>query len=450
MSVGAVLAQVRNAVDALAGLEVGAFADGELDELVAGLELERQRLTGATRGVLAEWDERRVWEWNGSRTAGHRLARVDRSSVDHARAEIARARAGRRCPLTAAAVVEGVLSVDQFAVITAANTPARAAVCAGAGAMLVRESARLDLRGTRIVIQRWCETVDELLDTDRAHERERCLADGTDPEPCTAPLPHADARLFASRSFEGRLVIDGDLDPIGAEIVTNELRRLEQRLCRTDKRAGITRTPAQRRAAALIEMATRSATAPANGRRPRPLFSVTVGHDTMARLCSLASGTLLGSGDLVPHLDTAMLETVLFADHTTILSVSRQRTFRGALRRAIQVRDQHCQHPSGCDIPADQCDIDHIVPYAEGGLTSQFGGDLGCDTHNRLAHLRHTGNHTARPHRTIDRLDELRARIRWRIRQHEHREQQRERQQPQQQERTRPPTHGWTIRIAAW
>jgi hypothetical protein len=419
MSVGAALVQLRNTVDALAGLDVGALADGELDELVAGLQSERQRLTGAARGLVAEWDERRIWESNGSRTAAHRVARLDRSSVDHARTEVAQARAGRRCPHTAAAVTAGALSLDQFRVITAANTPARAALFAEAEAMLVRECTPLDLRGTRIVIQRWTEIVDELLDTDLAHDRERCLPDGADPEPRPTPVPHADARLFASRSFEGRLVIDGDLDPIGAEIVINELRRLTEQIRRTDKQAGITRTPAQGRAAALIEMATRSATAPASGRRPRPLFTVTVGNDTMARLCTLASGTLLGSGDLVPYLDTAMLETVLFADHTTILSVGRQRTFRGALRRAIEVRDQHCRHPSGCDVPADECDVDHIVAYADGGLTSQFAGDLGCNAHNRVAVLRRAGNHTPRPHRTIDRLDEARARLRWRIRHEE-------------------------------
>ena len=427
MTVGAVLAQVRNAVDALAGLDAGALTDAELYELVAGLQVQRQRFTGVARGALAEWDERRLWESNGSRTAAHRVARLDRSSVDHARAEMASARAGRRCRLTAGAVTAGVLSVDQFTVITAANTPERAAVFAEAEEMLVRECARLDLRGTRLVMQRWMETVDELLDTERAIDRERCLADGSDPEPHGAPLAHLDARLFASRSFEGRLVINGDLDPIGAEIIDNELRRLTAQLRRTDNRAGITRTPAQRRAAALIEMATRSGTAPAAGRRPQPLFSVTVGNDTMARICSLGSGVLLSSGDLVPYLNTAMLETVLFADHTTLLSVGRQRSFQGAIRRAIQVRDQHCQHPSGCDIPADQCDVDHVVPYAEGGLTSQFSGTLGCDAHNRVSHLRCTGRYTPAPHRSIDRLDELRALIRWRV---------------QQFERTHPPPSG--------
>jgi hypothetical protein len=419
MSIGAILAQVRNAVDALAGLDAGALADGELDELVVGLERERQRLTGVTRGVFAEWDERRVWESNGSRSAGHRLAHVHRSSVDHAKSEIARARAGRRCPLTAAAGVDGRLSVDQFQVITAANTPARAALFAEAEQMLVDECARLDLRGTRVVVQRWTEMVDELCDTERTLERERCLADGTDPDPRHTPVAHLDARVFASRSFEGRLVIDGELDPIGAEIIDNELRRLTEQLRRSDKAAGITRSPAQRRARALIEMATRSATAPANGRRPRPLFTVTVGNDTMARLCSLASGTLLSSGDLVPFLDTAMLETVVFADRTTLVSVSRQRTFRSVIRRAIQVRDQHCQHPSGCDIPADQCDIDHIVPYSQGGRTSQFGGTLGCNAHNRVARLRCHGHHTPQPEHSIDILDELRTLIRWRVEQYE-------------------------------
>lgn len=313
----------------------------------------------------------------------------------------------------------GVVSVDQFRVITAANTPARAALFAEAEEFLVRECAPLDLRGTRVLIHHWTETVDELLDTDLAAERHRCLADGTDPEPRPTPIAHSDARLFASRSFEGRLVLDGDLDPIGAEIILTELHRLVEQLRCADRRAGITRSPAQRRAAALIEMATRSATAPADGRRPQPLFTVTVGNDTMARLCSLASGVLLTSGDLVPHLDTAMLETVIFADRTTLVSVSRQRTFRGVVRRAIQVRDQHCQHPSGCDVPADRCDIDHIVPYSRGGPTSQFDGTLGCDAHNRVARLRCHGHHIPQPERRIDTLDELRALIRWRVQQHE-------------------------------
>jgi HNH endonuclease len=71
-----------------------------------------------------------------------------------------------------------------------------------------------------------------------------------------------------------------------------------------------------------------------------------------------------------------------------VISVSHKRTFTGALRRAIEVRDRHCQHPSGCDEPADRCDVDHIQPHSHGGETSQHNGRLSCWPHNRDEQLR--------------------------------------------------------------
>lgn len=181
---------------------------------------------------------------------------------------------------------------------------------------------------------------------------------------------------------------------------------------------GVVRTAAQRRAAALVEMATRSASAPSDGRRPRPLFTVLVGDESFAHLCELASGTVITPGDLVPYLASADVETVLFDGSMTVLSVSHRRTFTGAVRRAIQVRDRHCQHPSGCDVSAEDCDVDHIVPWPAGGPTSQFNGRLECPTHNRNAD-RHDYHATPLPSRHVTHLDVLRARIRWRQR-HDH------------------------------
>jgi hypothetical protein len=63
--------------------------------------------------------------------------------------------------------------------------------------------------------------------------------------------------------------------------------------------------------------------------------------------------------------------------------VSKRRRFTGALRRAIVARDRHCQHPSGCDEPAENCDVDHKQPHAEGGLTCQENRGLECHPHNR-------------------------------------------------------------------
>ena len=66
-----------------------------------------------------------------------------------------------------------------------------------------------------------------------------------------------------------------------------------------------------------------------------------------------------------------------------VLGVSQQRLFRGAVRRAIEVRDRHCQHASGCDVPADKCEVDHVLPYVRSKTTSVANGQLLCPKHNR-------------------------------------------------------------------
>jgi Rieske Fe-S protein len=60
----------------------------------------------------------------------------------------------------------------------------------------------------------------------------------------------------------------------------------------------------------------------------------------------------------------------------------RERFFTGGLRRAIEVRDRHCSHP-GCYVPANHCEVDHIVEWAKGGETTQSNGRLLCPVHNR-------------------------------------------------------------------
>jgi hypothetical protein len=203
------------------------------------------------------------------------------------------------------------------------------------------------------------------------------------------------------------------LDAIGGSILTNELDRLERELYLADQHLGATRTAAARRAAALVVMAQRSAV-PTKGRGPRPLFSVLVGDAAFTELCELTNGTVVTPRQLAPWLEIADMEAILFDGPSTVVSVSHRRSFTGAVRRAVEVRDRHCQHPAGCDVPADRCDVDHIVPHCRGGPTSQFNGRLQCPTHNRHSD-RHDHSAVALPARPITPLDQLRARIRWRI-----------------------------------
>ena len=135
-------------------------------------------------------------------------------------------------------------------------------------------------------------------------------------------------------------------------------------------------------------MSRRSRTASEGGPRPRPLVTVLVGETTLGRICELSTGTVVAPGQVVPLLRDADLERVVFDGPDRVMSVSHRRSFVGAVRRAIEVRDRRCQHPSGCDEPASRCDVDHIHPWADGGETSQENGRLYCWRHNRDARFR--------------------------------------------------------------
>jgi len=211
----------------------------------------------------------------------------------------------------------------------------------------------------------------------------------------------AKREVYFSQSFRGMWLGKMTYDPINGTIVNNELKRIEEQLFEADwaearSRLGdratfvdLKRTPAQRRADALVEMATRSRTAPADGRRPEPLFSVFVGYETfVGRICQLANGTVVTPGSVVPWLARSWLERVVFEGPARIIDMGVQRRlFTGATRRAVQLRDREC-FQEFCDLPAEDCQVDHIVPYAAGGETTQANGRPACGVHNRDRHRR--------------------------------------------------------------
>jgi len=186
------------------------------------------------------------------------------------------------------------------------------------------------------------------------------------------------------------------LDPIAGTIVSSELTRLDQELFATDweeARASLGRDPRphelarsgpQRRADALVEMATRSKSMPKGALRPVPLFSVFVGYETLSgRILELANGTVVAPGSLLRHLDAAVIERAVFTPANRVEVSVTARLFSGATRRAIELRDRRCVHPS-CEVSLEYCQVDHIVPFSLGGATTQENGRLLCPAHNRM------------------------------------------------------------------
>jgi hypothetical protein len=202
--------------------------------------------------------------------------------------------------------------------------------------------------------------------------------------------------VFLESSLGGMWLGQMTLDPISGSIVAGELNRLEhdlfeadcaqakERLGRTARIDELARTSGQRRADALVQMATRSRTAPAEGIRPAPLFSVFVGYEALhGRICELENGTVLPPSALAPWMDSAYFERAIFRLGNRVDVSVRARLFTGGTRRAIELRDRMCTHPH-CYEPAESCQVDHIETYAKGGLTTQDNGRLLCGFHNRL------------------------------------------------------------------
>jgi hypothetical protein len=112
-------------------------------------------------------------------------------------------------------------------------------------------------------------------------------------------------------------------------------------------------------------------------------LTVTIGIEPFNHLCQTAAGTVIAPGLLIPYQSDAEIERIVYDPPNRRFEASWRRRFTGALRRIIEIRDEHCQHHSGCDEPAARCDVDHITPHSDGGATCLCNGQLLCAHHNR-------------------------------------------------------------------
>jgi hypothetical protein len=360
------LEALEAAIDDLAIVDVDASGDAEVHDLVVGLGRLSTRLEAAWCRLIARWDARQVWADDGSKASGARLARETHGRRGHCDRLVRRARDLTVRPHSTKAYAAGEITGRHVDLVASCNREWRNAEFADSEEFLVNR-CRTPLFG---VAYRTIEYWKQLADRDAADR--------------DAESVKAGRHLSASVGWRGELVINGALDPLGGEIVKTELDRLCEQLRLQDLRDRVERTPRQRRADALVEMATRSATAPADGLRPRPLFTVLIGIEPFTHLCETAAGTIIAPGLLLPYLSNAEIERVVYDPPNRRFEASHRRNFTGAVRRVVEIRDQHCQHPSGCEQPANRCDVDHVVPRGE-GITCICNGQLLCAYHNRTS-----------------------------------------------------------------
>ncbi len=373
------------ALDALVSAGAENFGDGASIEV---LHRELARFEAFVTEATAAFESSEEWAADGAKTAAAWIATRCHLPRAVARRRVRLGRTLRQLPCCAEAWREGQIGTEHARAIASPRRHRTEASMARDEAMLVAQACELGFDDFERVLEYWKQLADPE-GADEADEERR-----------------ARRSVYLESSYSGLWLGQMTLDPVSGSIVSGELNRLERRLFEADcaeakERLGRTpridelaRTSAQRRADALVEMATRSATAPAEGIRPAPLFSVFVGYETLhGRICELENGTVLSPAALAPWMDSAYFERAVFSLGGRVDVSVRARLFSGGTRRAIELRDRICTHPY-CYEPAESCQGDHIQPYAHGGPTIQENGRLLCGFHNRL---RNQGDRRQRP-----------------------------------------------------
>ncbi len=370
-----VLEGLQAEIDKLCGTDPAALREPstivELNRLMARLEAVTTRATAA-------FDTSREWETDGARTAAAWIRTRCGIPDSTARRRLRLGRALRHLPSAEAAWLEGDICDSHVVALDAVRTERTDKQFDRDEKMLVDDGRILSFTQFAQVLAYWAQHADP---------------DGTEDK---AKADRDARRVHLSHSLGGMWHGDMLLDPITGQIVYDELSRLEKQMFeaewaelrqRLGQGAGIddlVRPASQRRADALAEMARRSRTAPADGRRPEPLFTVLVDYETFAgRICEMANGTVVSPGTLVDWLDRSWIERVVFDGPSRVIDVGvAQRLFTGATRRAIEVRDRQCYHQF-CEESASRCQADHIQPWSAGGPTTTKNGRLACGFHNR-------------------------------------------------------------------
>ena len=366
------------ALDCLSEADPYSYSDRES---IMALERGYARHSCSMAKAVASFAEAGEWAAEGAQSAVAWIAASCHLPLGEVRGHLRRGRALASMPLVAEAFSSGSISRAHVDVLVKA---AKAVAHANTEAFGLCEEALVQAAQelTFVPFANAVAYFTQMADPDGAEEADM------------ARRARRDA--YVIQSINGMYLLGGNLDPIGGAIVAGELSRIEQLLFeaewakakedlgRDPKVHELPRTPAQRRADALVEMAVRSKGAKATDRRPAPLFSVFVGYETLkGRISQIEGGPVVSPGALVPWLSEADFERIIFGPGNRIECSKKARFFTGATRRAIEVRDQCCTHPF-CEAPAQRCQIDHITPYSQGGETTQENGQVLCSFHNRL------------------------------------------------------------------
>jgi hypothetical protein len=402
---GAALGALRAAVDEAVAVPVHELCAAELQVALAAVQAEADRLLGwvscAAGQLAASTGGRVATDDGGDRSVAGWLAEATRTSAGAAGSRLRTSAALRALPLVAQAVLDGVLTQEQAAVLARLVGRIPTADLAEVEPQLVEVAGGRDpaavAQWVRHLLATHCEPALEA-DEARAHERR-----------------HLTLRRGADGSVRGTFSLAvGDAEP-----VLTAVEALSRRQGDADRRSA-----GQRRADALTDLAERAlrqGDLPAHGGH-RPQITYVVPADWAARSactacrpcgvhrpqglpdtvqasrpgrpgvpaehgCATAAWTGPGTRDRVEALlCDARISRVLLDGTGQVRSLQ---TLADAVtpsqRRALAARDLGCA-TRGCSRPPAACDAHHLLEVSRGGATTLANLVLLCRRHHVLWH----------------------------------------------------------------
>jgi hypothetical protein len=371
-------------LDALADDDVDALTGADLRRQVAQLLVAVNRLNAEVARRVEVFDRRGLSVEDGCRSTVGWLRAFGRLSGHAASAQVKRARLGGLLPGLAGAAGAGEVSGEHVDRVVRLSERVGLDRVVDVEPVLVEAARRLDPAD----LARVCDRVSAHVDPDGAQ-------------------PDA-GRDFARRGitlspFDGMVLVRGQLDPEGGAALVTALDALM-----VPPGPDELRTPAQRRADALVDLA-RGALG--DGRLPtvggvRPQVAVLVTPQTLTR----HAGDEAGHGadvDLPMLPQAAHLEWVgdiadpvaqriacdadvwrVILDPTTGQPLNTGRAHRLVphwIRKVLHARDRGCRFP-GCHTPVAWTDAHHLTAWADGGRTDLDNLILLCRFHHGLVH----------------------------------------------------------------
>lgn len=292
-----------------------------------------------------------------------------RSNAGVSSAEAVRlSKVGRRVlqlPVTFDAWLDGSLSGGQVEVIAANVSEAALDLFVAQEATLVPRLVPLSLKDTFNAMQLWRQRADALLDPPEVRTRRR--------------------ELSLSETLDGRGVLRGELDAAGLATVHAALDAAA-----THDGLAETRSPAERRADALIEVCEQFCTWNQLNpeRRNRPHVELVINADDLpAHLGGVTVDDVLLDPTTVARwlCDCTLARAVLDADGVILDYGRDRRSVPPSLFRAVRRRDKRCRWP-GCERKPSWCEAHHLRAWEHGGPTDISNLALFCSRHHHQLH----------------------------------------------------------------